>query len=77
MLFLTILTGAGTAVSMNGRYQATAWGTNFGENAGGCGAFVVDTVTGNVKTAYTVIYGTPPQRTVLINNLRKPFSVVQ
>jgi len=60
-----------------GRYQISAWGTGFGENAGGMGAFVVDTATGETKMAYTALYGRPGQKTVVIDNLHKPFGMIQ
>ena len=60
-----------------GRYQVSGWGTRLGENAGGMGAFVVDTATGETKIAYTALYGGPGQKTVLIDNLHKPFGMIQ
>ena len=74
---LVVLTGAGSGTSLSGRYQIAAWGTMFGEGAGGCGAFVVDTATGKTKTVYTVIYGVSPQRSLLVNNLRKTFNTIR
>jgi hypothetical protein len=60
-----------------GRYQVSAWGTRLGGNAGGMGAFVVDTATGETKMAYTVLYGRPGEKTVVIDNLHKPFGMIQ
>ena len=77
LLLLFFLTGAKNFGSLNGRYQISSWGMQLGENAGGCGTFIVDTATGNTKVAYTVIYGANPQRSVLINNLRKPFNAIK
>ncbi|MDM8543470.1 hypothetical protein QUF75_17770 [Desulfococcaceae bacterium HSG7] len=77
LLLLVFLTGAKNFGSLNGRYQISSWGMHLGENAAGCGAFIVDTATGNTKVAYTVIYGANPQRSVLINNLRKPFNAIK
>ena len=59
-----------------GRYQISTWATRLGENSGTIGAFVIDTATGEVKTAYSATYGIPGDRTVSINNLQKPFGTV-
>jgi hypothetical protein len=72
MLFLL---GADNAVIIdNGRYQLSSWAGSFGKNSGGVGAFIVDTVTGETKTAYTRIYGEPENGRVIKNNLNKPFN---
>jgi len=60
-----------------GRYQVSAWGTRLAENAGSVGAFVVDTATGETKMAYRVVYGQPGEKTVVIDNLHKPFGMIR
>lgn len=56
-----------------GRYQISSWGTAFGDFSGGCGAFIIDTATGETKTAYMYIYGTSNAISVLKDNLGKSF----
>ena len=74
-LAMILMTGA--AGQQYGRYQVASWATSFGDNSGGCGAFIVDTATGTTKSAYTVIYGNPQAPSVLKNNLRKPFPSIK
>ncbi len=75
---LIFLTGAKQDVPLSyGRYQISAWGTPFGNNSGGCGAFVVDTATGETKVVYTVIYGKHEEISTLKNNLKKPFYSIE
>jgi hypothetical protein len=60
-----------------GRYQISSWATSFGNNSGGVGAFVVDTVSGETKTVYSRIYGPVPGDGKLIkNDLKKPFASI-
>ena len=56
-----------------GRYQISAWSTQFSAGSGGVGAFVVDTATGETRTAYSRIYGNPGPGEVVKNNLGKKF----
>jgi len=56
-----------------GRYQLSAWAGRFGKDGGGVGVFVIDTTTGETKTAYSRIFGKDNGR-VIVNNLRKPFT---
>jgi hypothetical protein len=56
-----------------GRYQISAWGTAFGDFSGGCGAFIIDTATGETKTAYMYIYGASDGISILKDNLGKSF----
>lgn len=57
-----------------GRFQISSWATSFGNNSGGVGAFVVDTVSGETRTVYSRIYGVVPVEGKLIkNDLKKPF----
>jgi hypothetical protein len=59
-----------------GRYQISAWSTRLGEHAGGVGVFIVDTATGETKTAYTAIYGQADPITVMVDHLGKPFATI-
>jgi hypothetical protein len=59
-----------------GRYQISAWSTRLGEDTGGVGVFIVDTATGETKTAYTAIYGKPRRMTVVVDHLGKPFGTI-
>jgi hypothetical protein len=56
-----------------GRYQISSWGTTFGDLSGGCGAFIIDTATGETKTAYMYIYGTSEGASIMRDNLGKTF----
>jgi len=56
-----------------GRFQISSWATSFGNNSGGVGAFVVDTITGETKTVYSRIYGAPVEGKLIKNDLKKPF----
>lgn len=77
-LLLLVATLGATSPPINiGRFQISAWATGFGGETGGCGAFIVDTTTGNTKTAYTVIYGDPGKTHIVVNNLRKPFGTIK
>lgn len=60
-----------------GRFQISSWATSFGENSGAVGAFVVDTVTGETKTVYSRIYGTPGEGKLIKNDLKKPFIAIE
>ncbi len=75
---LLILLGSSSTPHIHGRYQISSWGSRFGENSGGCGAFIVDTMTGETKTAYTLLYGDKNHGEVeRVNNLRKPFNSIK
>lgn len=60
-----------------GRYQLSSWGTQIGDDSGAVGAFVMDTVSGETRTAYIRTYGTPPASRVLKNDLKKPFHAIR
>ncbi|WDN88996.1 hypothetical protein BuS5_01964 [Desulfosarcina sp. BuS5] len=75
VLGILFLTGADNQPALNnGRYQISAWGGTFGEKAGGMGAFVVDTVSGEAKNVYTRVYGISNNSVVVKNNLNKHFN---
>lgn len=59
-----------------GRYQLQAWAGPLGGGSGGIGAFVIDTATGETRTAYSRIYGTPESGVIHRNNLNKPFAAM-
>jgi hypothetical protein len=59
-----------------GRFQISSWATSFGNNSGGVGAFVIDTVTGETKTVYSRIYGAPEDGKLIKNDLKKPFIAI-
>lgn len=59
-----------------GRFQISSWATSFGNNSGGVGAFVIDTITGETKTVYSRIYGAPEEGKILKNDLKKPFVTI-
>lgn len=67
------LMGNRSSTPSYGRYQISSWGTAFGDFSGGCGAFIIDTATGETKTAYMYIYGTSDGMSALKNNLGKSF----
>ncbi|MFH1672638.1 MAG: hypothetical protein ABIF87_04350 [Pseudomonadota bacterium] len=74
VIAIVFLIGAdNSTVLTNGRYQISSCGASFGENSGGLGAFVVDTVSGETKIVYIKTYGTTKDGRVVINNLNKNF----
>ena len=75
-LFLTGATDTNPSLQY-GRYQISAWASNFGTEGGGVGAFVIDTVSGETKAVYTRAYGKIPQGTTIKNDLRKPFAAIK
>ncbi len=78
-VLLMILLGAAEPIQQvlpNGRYQLETWATRFDGKSSGMGAFVIDTATGETRTVYSRIYGTPPPCDT-INNLKKPFSAIR
>lgn len=70
---VVFLMGNRSSTPSYGRYQVSSWGTAFGDFSGGCGAFIIDTATGETKTAYMYIYGTSDGMSILKNNLGKSF----
>ena len=77
ILGLFLLTGASRDNDIPtlgfGRYQISSWGSSLGDKSGAIGVFIVDTVSGETKTVYTRIYGSPGQGTIVKNDLKKPF----
>lgn len=80
-MMVTLLLGAASDYKNNtlnfGRYQLSAWGTQLGENGGAVGAFVMDTVSGETRTAYIRTYGDTPQSRVVKNDLKQPFNSIR
>ena len=82
-LFFLVLTGAidhqgsSSATLGFGRYQLSSWATSFGDEGGGVGAFVIDTVSGETRTVYSRIYGPSMQSAVVKNDLKKPYSSIK
>jgi hypothetical protein len=75
--FLMLPGGVANTPPLNsGRYQLSAWSGALGPQGGGVGAFVIDTVSGEVRTAYSRIYGAPGEGDLIKNNLNKPFSAM-
>lgn len=60
-----------------GRFQISAFATRLGSDSGVVGAFVVDTVSGETRTAYMRTYGNPPNSTASKNDLKKPFNSIE
>lgn len=58
----------------NGRYQISSYATQLGEGSGAVGAFIVDTVSGEVKTVYMRVYGDAPSSKIMMNNLKRNFA---
>ncbi len=81
ILGLFLLTGASLDNEIPtlgfGRYQISSWGSSLGDKGGAIGVFVVDTVSGETKTVYTRIYGSPGKGTIVKNDLKKPFSSIR
>lgn len=72
-----LLMGNSNSNPSYGRYQISSWGTAFGDFSGGCGAFIIDTTTGETKTAYMYIYGASDGISILKNNLGKSFYAIK
>ncbi len=73
--FLMLTGGVDNTPPINaGRYQLSAWSGALGSQGGGVGAFVIDTVSGEVRTAYSRIYGAPGEGELIKNNLNRPFA---
>lgn len=81
LMGVTLLLGAASDYQHNtlnyGRYQLSAWGTQIGKNGGAVGAFVMDTVSGETRTAYIRTYGDIPSSRVIKNDLKKPFHSIK
>lgn len=60
-----------------GRYQLAAWATQVDDKSGLVGAFVMDTVSGETRTAYIRAYGDLPSSRVIKKDLKKPFSAIR
>ncbi len=73
VVWIVTLMGNSNSAPHYGRYQVSSWGTSFGDFTGGCGAFIIDTATGETKTAYMYIYGTSDATGILKDNLGKAF----
>ncbi len=75
IILLTGMSNSSNPAPHYGRFQISAWGTAFGDFSGGYGAFIVDTATGETKTAYMYIYGKSDDKAKSISedNLGKPF----
>jgi hypothetical protein len=57
----------------NGRFQISSYATQLGEGSGAVGAFIVDTVSGEVKTVYMRVYGEELPSKVVMNNLKRKY----
>ena len=73
VLWIVTFMGNSNSAPHYGRYQLSSWGTAFGDFSGGCGAFIIDTATGETKTAYMYIYGMSDGASILKDNLGKAF----
>ena len=60
-----------------GRYQISAWGSPFVKDTAGVGVFIVDTATGETKTAYSRFYGETDTVHIEKSDLIKPFGIIQ
>ncbi len=75
--FVLLTGGMNNAPPPNyGRYQISAWAGPLGSGGGGVGAFVVDTATGETRTVYSRLYGSPGDGAIIKNNLNKTFSAM-
>jgi major membrane immunogen (membrane-anchored lipoprotein) len=77
LLFLAGFNDNSAPTLNNGRYQLSSWAGSFGDDSGGVGAFVVDTVSGETKTVYMRLYGKPGKSDVIKNDLRTSFSSIK
>ena len=60
-----------------GRYAISSWATQLDTKSGIVGAFVLDTVSGETRTAYIRTYGDVPKSEILKNDLKKPCNAIQ
>lgn len=79
---IALLLGAASDYQKNstlnyGRYQLSAWGTQIDKKSGVVGAFVMDTVSGETRTAYIRTYGDVPESRVVRHHLKKPFHAIE
>ncbi len=60
-----------------GRYAISSWATQIDGKSGVVGAFVLDTVSGETRTAYIRTYGDVPKSEAKKNDLKKPFNSIE
>ncbi len=60
-----------------GRYAISSWATQIDAKSGIVGAFVLDTVSGETRTAYIRTYGDVPKSELVKSDLKKPFNAIQ
>ena len=60
-----------------GRYAMSSWATQIDAKSGIVGAFVLDTVSGEMRTAYIRTYGDVPKSELVKSDLKKPFNAIQ
>ncbi len=58
-----------------GRYQLSSW-SNSWRDGGAYGAFLVDTASGKTKIAYSCLIRKNGKKTVIVDNLGKPFGEI-
>lgn len=83
-LAVMLLAGAGDIVGANnfgppnyGRYQISAWSSDFGEKGGGFGLFMADTATGEAKLVYSRVFGEVGNGEVKKDELGRPFGSIK
>lgn len=60
-----------------GRYAISSWATQIDGKSGVVGAFVLDTVSGETRTAYIRTYGDVPKSEATKHDLKKPFNSIE
>lgn len=60
-----------------GRYQLSSWATQLDSNSGIVGAFVMDTVSGETRTAFIRTYGDTPPKLTEKYDLKKTFHKIR
>lgn len=77
MALLVLVAATDVGPPNYGRYQISAWASELGGGKAGVGVFVVDTATGETKTAYSRIYGGADNGTVVKDGLGKTFHSIK
>ncbi|MCD6527464.1 MAG: hypothetical protein J7K75_10785 [Desulfuromonas sp.] len=77
VLMLFLLGATDISAPNYGRYQLSSWSTDIGGDRAAVGAFIIDTATGETKTAYTRILDVKGTGIILKNDLKTTFHSIK
>lgn len=79
MLLLTVQNVFAVDVSPPnyGRYQLSSWSTHIDDDTAAVGAFIIDTATGETRTAFIRLIDKSGKGLVIKNDLKKPFHAIE